>query len=128
MSTAFGIVDDRDALCPGCKTLPTVDQLMNHHHMIHDCSKEFLSCECPFCIWLCETRVDWPDARLEDVVQQVFVEIAGLPGNAGTQSLYLNHIYIETGKYFGSTRFEMIAKPCKYLENPKYRFDLTRSL
>jgi hypothetical protein len=52
MSTMFGVVDDRDALCPGCKTLPTVDQLMDHHHMIHDCSKGILSCKCPFCVWL----------------------------------------------------------------------------
>jgi hypothetical protein len=109
----FGITHDRDTLCPGCKTLPTVDQMLGYHHLIHDCSKEFLSCECPFCVWLCETRIDWPDSRLEDVNRQVSVDIAGFPDEAGTQSLCLNLMFKNTQKFFGSTRFEMIAKPCR---------------
>jgi hypothetical protein len=117
----FGIVDDRDALCPGCKTLPTVDQMFNHHHMIHDCSREFLSCECPFCVWLSEARVDWSDSKLEDVARQVSVEIVG-SSDGQMKDLYLMFMFEGTQDCFGSTRLEMIAKPCRSLKEWKCGF------
>lgn len=115
MSPAFGIIDNRDALCSGCRTLPTVDQLMGHYHTIHDCSKEFLSCDCPFCVWLRENRVDGVPWKLADAVQQVTVDLAGFPDDAGNQNLHLDLVYKGSGKYFGETRFEMIAEPCMCL-------------
>jgi hypothetical protein len=126
MSQVMGIIDDRDALCAGCKTLPPIDQLMGHYHIIHDCSKEFLSCDCSFCIWLRENRVDGVPWKLADAVRQLSVEIAGFADDAGNQNLHLDLIFSETGKHFGETKFEMIANPCMCLRALEYSFDLTK--
>lgn len=110
MSSVFGVIDDRDALCIGCKNLPTVDQLTGYHHMIHDCFKEFSSCNCPLCIciWLRENRRDVLPWKLEEAVKQVSVDIVVFPDTAGNRSLHLNLMYKETTNYFhgGSTKFD----------------------
>ena len=126
MSSLFGIVDERGALCPGCKTLPTVERLMGHFHMIHDCSREFSSCDCPFCIWLRENRVDGQPRKLADAVRHVTVEIGGFEDDAGNMNLHLDLMFKGTSEYFGETRFEMIAKPGKCLRALEWKFDLTR--
>jgi hypothetical protein len=120
MSSIFGIMDNRDALCPGCKTLPTVHQLMGHYHRIHDCSRDFLSCDCPFCVWLNQVRVESVLGNLADVVQRVTVDLAVFPDDGGNQNLHLDLIYEETGQYFTETRFEMIANPCMCLKELWY--------
>lgn len=126
MSMAFGIMDNRDALCPGCESLPTVDQLIDHHHVIHDCYEEFLSCDCPFCVWLREHRVNRSIRRFEKAARGVFVDTGVFQDGKILHSMHLNLMFKDTYKFFGSSIFEIIAKPCRYLTKPKHRFDLIR--
>ncbi|KKY20699.1 putative het domain [Diplodia seriata] len=42
----------KEDLCPACRDLPPVNRLQSYEHLLHDNFESFLSCPCPFCIWL----------------------------------------------------------------------------
>jgi len=111
MSNNFGIMDNREALCVGCKSLPPVDQLLGHHHRIHDLHGEFEKCACPFCVWLFNLSDKTHLKKLEDLDRQASVELAGFQDGNNSWSMFL---IFEANNHQRDMRFDMVARASMY--------------
>lgn len=111
-------------LCPGCRDLPPVDSFQHYQHILHDTFKSFLTCPCPFCLWL--QRAQEPDLAPESrssLIEENSV-VGLLPNLAATpQSISLGDQMSNMGNLHSSNYvnvyFEVFTDPCEFIAERK---------
>ncbi|KAL1626125.1 hypothetical protein SLS54_002959 [Diplodia seriata] len=98
----------KEDLCPACRDLPPVNHLQSYEHVLHDNFESFLSCPCPFCVWLHDAqKADLTPSDRDLLIKNN--EAVGLLGNLRTTPQTIN--LGDQMSHLSSVYFRLFADP-----------------